>query len=269
MAAGLFKKVLFNVIWRILEDKFPDDYSKKVEEEAKNSSAYKDMQANLGKSESDNRILNVRVMNNQSTREAMIQEMKKQRVYYQRQIANKEFILEEARQYVSETIIQGVIDSKKINGLENLIFYQRARIHRDKNDIPTVLGSLFSKPPFRKIPVLIVHNKGHVYYQNPVSRLKFGDLRGRNLGYYHLDCANPNKQDVVLEKNHYTAWVLPLYGGREFDYSVVYLKPASMFGKLKYASEKEMNRAIEVIRAEMAAQLARAGKKKPLRHHGS
>lgn len=281
MVTGFFKKIIFHAILGILEKKFPEDYSKMVEEEAKKSSAYLDMQASLADRESDNRILNIRVMQNQSVRETTILEMKKQREYYQGQLARKDFILEESRQYHLATIIQGVIDSKKIHGLENIISHQRARINRDKNDIPQFMASVFEKPPFRKISFILVHNQGKVYYQNPASRKQVGDLKGRNLSEY-LDCANPNKQKLVLGKKEYTAYVFPLFGGREFDYSAVFLKSASVFGRLKYKSARQMERTIEVIKAEMAAldakldaeaQItaldAKLDKKARRQHHGS
>jgi len=260
MATGFFKRVLFNAIWGILEGKFPEDYSKKVEEEAKDSSAYKEMQAGLQETESRNRQLQIRAMDNQSAREVMRTEMEKQRVYYQGQLANQEVILEKQRQYHLATAIQGVIDSKKIHGLENIISHQRARINRDKNDIPQVFESVFEKPPYRKISFILVHNTGKVYYQNAASRKQIGDLKGRNLSEY-LDCANPNKQKLVLGKKEYTAYVFPLYGGREFDYSVVFLKSASVFGRLRYRSAREMDRTIRVIQAEIDAQNAKLDKK--------
>ena len=47
MVTGFFKQIIFHAIVGILEKKFPEHYSKMVEEEAKNSPAYKEMQESL------------------------------------------------------------------------------------------------------------------------------------------------------------------------------------------------------------------------------
>ena len=281
MATWFFKGMLFHAILGILEKRFPEHYSKMVEEKAKKSSAYFDMQVSLKEIGSQNEQLQIRVMGNQSARETMRKDMEEQRVYYQGQLANQGIILEKQRQYHLATIIQGVIDSKKMRGLENLIAHQRARINRDKNDFPQVIASVFEKPPYRKISFILVHNKGQVYYQNSASRKQVGDLKGRNLSGY-LDCANPNKQKVVLGGKDYTAYVFPLSGGRAFDYSAVFLKSASVFERLRYKSGRQMDRALEVIKAEMAALDAKLDEKAQMtalnakldkkarhQHHGS
>tara|TARA_Y100000310_G_scaffold341643_1_gene441463 strand:+ start:498 stop:1304 length:807 start_codon:yes stop_codon:yes gene_type:complete len=260
MVKGFLKKGLFDILLGVFKRVFPIEYKAKIEQESLQTIVYKGLQNDLNQSNSKNRLLHVRINCNEKTNESRRKETRKIREHYNNQLSTKNHELEQARKSLLVNAVQEVNNYKQMRGLENVIYQQRARINRDKNDIPKVMASIFSKPPFRKIPVLMVHNKGQVYFQNPASRNQLGNLKYRNLSDY-LNCSDSDKQEVTFEKKQYNAFVLPVFGGRRFDYSVVYFKQASVFSKLKHAREKDMDRAIKVISSQMKALNQKLDKK--------
>ena len=160
-------------------------------------------------------------------------------------------------------------DEKRINGLENLITRQRARRRREKIGMQEVFDSLLNHPPYRRIPSLIAYKSGNVYSQNSASRKLVGRLKGVNLGNSGLDCAYPEKQEVELSGKLFVAYVLPLVNREGFDYSVVFFRPASAFGKIRRGirkgvkiTDREFERAVRKLGAEFAGINAQLDAKK-------
>tara|TARA_B100001971_G_C18245484_1_gene573934 strand:- start:1559 stop:2371 length:813 start_codon:yes stop_codon:yes gene_type:complete len=254
MGKGYLRKGVLDMFLGIFKRAFPSQYASRLETEAQSTSVYKGLQSNLKSLKGENKILNVKVMCNRQTNEGNRQEERKIRKNYEGRLAEKQSQLEQMRGQLLANVVQGIANYKQRRGLEEVVYQQRARTNRDKNDIPAVMGSIFSKPPFRKIPVLMVHNQGHIYYQNAASRKQVGDLKGMNIDRY-LDCANPNKQEITIHKQLFTCWVFPAFGGRKYDYSIVYFKHASAFRKIKskFVKEEHMDKALDIIKAQMKA----------------
>jgi len=136
---------------------------------------------------------------------------------------------------------------KENKGKNKLIAHLKKRLTRDREINP--FKTLLKMPGIKKLPVMIVHNKGLVYAQSSESRRRYGSFENRNLSNY-IDCSKPEKQFAMIGKKDYTFICLPLLD--DLDYSLVYIRETGFFQrtskKLDEEIEKAMKRAILMCR---------------------